>query len=241
MNLAQLILEKILVVFFKLFFSVRGRADNTPLLEKTALLYKGSGFTEIFTHIRLWDSPIPEIEKLVPHEGVIIDLGCGDGLLTNYLALSSPKRKVYGIELNQKRIKQADKGLKNTKFIAADITEKQIPKADTILLVHVLHHLTSLKDQEALLQTCYENLSPKGELVISEINTRPLVKYWFTWITDTIIVPILFENRLFNGAIFFRSTNQWKNLLKSIGFKCRSYEAHKDKPFSHSIIICQKI
>ncbi len=234
-------LEGVLVIFFKIFFSLKGKTDITPILEQTIELYKGSGFTELFTRIRLWDSPISEIEQIVSKQGIVVDLGCGDGLLVNYLSLASKKRIVYGIELNPGRIKLADKGLKNSHFLAGDITQRKVPKADIILLIHVLHHLNSFEEQEKLLSMCFQKLNPGGKLIISEIDEQPLIKYWFTWITDVVIVPVLFENKLFNMAIYYRTCQEWKILLKKIGFKTSSYKAHKGKPFSHVMIICEKL
>ena len=69
--------------------------------------------------------------------GGIIDLGSGDGLMANYLGISSKRRKVFGIELNKSRLIESDKGVKNVKFKVGDILKSKIYKVDVILLIHV--------------------------------------------------------------------------------------------------------
>jgi dolichyl-phosphate beta-glucosyltransferase len=234
-------LQVILQYFFKAFFLLVGNPDKTPDTKKAIKLYEDNGFAGLFTKIRLWDSPMEEIQKLAPKKGLVVDLGCGDGFLANYLAISNPQTKIIGIELNESRIKNADKGLKNTNFIAGSILEKKIPAADAILLIHVMHHLPSHKDQEILLKQCATKLKKGGELIVAEITNKPFLKYIFTYFTDAVLVPILFEKRVLNKDVFYRSTSQWIDLLSSLGFKAKIISTHnRSKPFSHVLISATK-
>jgi ubiquinone/menaquinone biosynthesis C-methylase UbiE len=204
-------------------------------------LYENNGFASLFTKIRLWDSPMEEIAKLAPKKGLIIDLGCGDGFLANYLAISNPKSKIIGIEVNESRIKNAQRGLKNTHFISGSILEKKISNADAILLIHVMHHLPSYQDQEIILRQCYKKLKSGGKLIVAEITDKPVLKYMFTYFTDAVLVPILFEKRLFNKEVFYRNSGEWQELLSSIGFRAEVIKNHNsDKPFSHVLISAEK-
>ncbi|SRR5258708_958675 len=226
-------LEKIISVFFKIYFLVNPAEKNSENLDKALDLYKGKGFVELFSEIRTWDAPFESIESKVPIQGVIVDLGSGDGLLGNYLAIASPKRHVFGIELNKERVKNSYKGFKNTKFLYGNILKADIPKADCILLVHVLHHLNSFDEQEKLIEKCKTKLRKGGKLLIVEISEQPFSKYMFTKFTDMVIVPILFENRIFNPNINFRKISDWRKLLKNFGFNVKVSYPHKGKPFSH--------
>lgn len=201
-------------------------------------LYRGLGWTTVFSHIRLWDAPYKELEKKVPKKGKILDLGCGEGFFANYLALTSPARQVSGIDKDKARVRHADRGLANTKFINGDITKKEVPEADTVLLVHVLHHLSSYKEQEELLRKCRVKLKRNGKMVIVEIEPKPSLKYLVTWLTDHFLVPWIFERRLYS-PVFFRKKREWTRLLRKSGFSCKVIPAESGKPFTHAIFICE--
>ncbi|QQG43477.1 MAG: class I SAM-dependent methyltransferase [Candidatus Daviesbacteria bacterium] len=232
--------ETVITIFFKVLFLIHGRPEENGKLAKVTSLYKSGGFSELFTSIRLWDAPYEEIAALVPSKGVIADLGCGDGLMVNLLALEEPTRQLIGVEINKDRLKLAKKGLANTKFIYGSADRVKIPKADGILMIHLLHHLTSRDQQIEILKSSYQALKPGGKLIIAEIGKKPFLKYLFTWFTDVVIVPILFEKRLYNKEIFYRTQQEWQTLLKKIGFKVSSKPVSPGKPFSHIILACQK-
>lgn len=207
--------------------------------EKTIDLYKDFGWKKVFARIRFWDAPFIEIEKLVPKTGVIVDLGCGEGLFANYLALSSPRREIYGIEIDKRRITQANRSLPNTNFLYGDITKINIPLADTIILFHVLHHLKSFKEQEELLKKCVQKLKRSGKLIIAEVEPGFDVKYVIAYLTDHFLVPWIFNHRFYD-PIFFRKKDDWQELLIDLGFKIKVLNASRNKPFPHVIFVCNK-
>lgn len=235
------ILEFSLSIFFGILFFVEKRTKYTADIEQVFQLYKKKGeFSGLFAKIRIWDAPLEGTERLVVNKGTVVDLGCGDGLFANYLVLSDKRRKVFGMELNPSRVKEAEKGLKNVEFRQGDILKDNFPKADTILLVHVLHHLSSYQQQAELVLKCKNKLKRDGKLIIVEIKKRPVPKFLLTWLVDVFIFPILFEGRLFNFHVFYRSEREWKDFLEDAGFSVEAKEACKGKPFSHFILSCKK-
>ena len=87
--------------------------------------------TKVYFKLRSLIVPFEIIEKYVPKEGIVVDLGCGFGSFTNFLAIQSTNRKVIGIDLNEKRILLANKifgHLSNLNFICSNITDTKIPK-----------------------------------------------------------------------------------------------------------------
>ncbi|QQS38618.1 class I SAM-dependent methyltransferase [Candidatus Woesebacteria bacterium] len=237
------IVKSLLIIFvkafFKIYFFIFGKPKYGNLFKQTLELYNGAGFIEIFSLIRMWDAPFEEINKLVPKSGRIIDLGCGDGILTNYLALSSKNRKLVGIEINKNRLKDANKGVENTKFEKGDIVSGKYPKADCIILSHVLHHLPNRKSQEKVVKETFAKLNTNGKLIIVEIIERPVLKSIFTWLTDAFIVPILFEKKLYDFNFHYRREKEWDELLCGNGYSISKTYPHSKKPFSHIIYLCQ--
>ena len=156
-----------------------------------------------------------------------------------HIVTYSKKRKIFGVELDKNRIKHTNKGLSNTHFILGDINKVNIPKADVIVLMHVLHHLDYFKQQQELLRVCWSKLRKKGKLIIIEVEPRASLKYLTSVLVDHFLVAWLFERKLYS-AIYFRKKNDWKKLLDKIGFKTNSYVADKNMPFSHIIFECSK-
>lgn len=238
MRLIKQFLISLIEVFFKAYFTVFGYPKMCKDLSNAIDLYKGQGFSSLFKLIRVWDAPYEEIESIVPRRGQIIDLGSGDGLMANYLGLSSKSRKVFGIELNKSRLVESNKGLKNVKFKVGDILKSKIYKVDSILLIHVFHHLPNKEAQIKMLEACKKNLNKNGKLIVAEIIQKPFLKYIFTYLTDTLILPIVFNNKLIDANINYRSDSEWKKLFKSYGFKVKTTYPHKGMPFSHVLYEC---
>jgi 2-polyprenyl-3-methyl-5-hydroxy-6-metoxy-1,4-benzoquinol methylase len=187
--------------------------------KKIIELYSTTPYTRNFVKFRFWFGPVLEIDKLTPTKGLILDIGSGEGILANYLALSSTKRKIIGIELNKSRIKEASKGLKNIKFINGSALTTKLPKADAIVVSHVFHHLGTRKRQEDLIEKIYQTLKPKGKLIIGEVDREFSLRYLFGYIVDIILVPIFFEKKFLDLKIFHRGKREWKKLLEDKGFK----------------------
>ena len=238
MKLIKQLLILLVEVFFKIYFFIFGKPKISKDLNSTISLYQGKGFSSLFKLIRVWDAPYEEIERLVPRKGKIIDLGSGDGLMANYLGISSSKREVFGIELNKQRLVESNKGVKNVKFKVGDILKSKIYRVDAILLIHVLHHLPSYKSQEKILEACKKNLNKNGKLIIAEIIQKPFLKYLFTYITDVLILPIVFNNKLVDNQIFYRSDSNWRKIFKEYGFKVETTYPHCGRPFSHVLYEC---
>jgi 2-polyprenyl-3-methyl-5-hydroxy-6-metoxy-1,4-benzoquinol methylase len=241
MKLVTSLMQLAVRTFFKVLFLFSREEKHSLALEKTVELYRGEGFGELFSKIRAWDAPYGPIDKLISPRAKVLDLGCGDGLLANFLAISAKGRRVYGIELSADRVVKANKKIKNTNFKKGDILKTKIDGSyDVITLIHVLHHLPSKVDQERLLQKISNSLKKNKELIILEIDTKPLLKYFFTWLTDVVTVPILFEKRLFNFEIYYRKKSDWVSLLRKLGFSVKARPLHKGMPFSHILIHAKK-
>lgn len=207
------------------------------IINETINLYSDTGWKSLFTKWKFWEEPYEELEKLIPDHGKIIDLGCGEGILANFLALSSNKRKVLGFEIDKTRLFVANRNIPNTQFKQADITKLTIPSCDVITLFHVLHHLDSYEEQEEVLKSCFKALKKNGKLLIVDVEIKPSIKYWTCWLADHFLVPWVFEKRFYTPA-FFRTSKNWKKFLNKIGFYCEIIPAEAGRPFSNVILKC---
>lgn len=188
----------------------------------------------LYARLRWRLCPFEEIERHVPKEGTIIDIGCGYGLLANLLALKSSKRDVTGVDLSVGRIRVAQKTTDNRKklqFKLMNALDLQLGKCSTVVMSDFLHHL-DCKVQEELLARCYQKLPPGGLLIIEEVDNRPLWKYWFAIMSDKILNV--------GEQQFFRNHRDFQELLERIGFLVRTKKVNKGIPLSDILFICKK-
>ena len=180
--------------------------------------------------------PLSEIESQVSKCGLVLDIGCGFGLASLYFAISSPNRKVIGLDINQKRIKvakQACQSINNLTFKIDDLASHQHQTIDTITIIDVLHHLSQLQ-KEKLINQCYCLLSPRGKLIIKDINTKPYVFYLWNYVHDLIF------NSYLGSTLDFLNTKQMINLLNKNHFQIVDSYPLKRGPYPHYLYVCQK-
>ncbi len=125
--------------------------------------FDGDKYKKASSHQKEWANKI--LEELNFHGNeTILDLGCGDGTITNQLAEMVPDGKVIGIDASEGMIKIAlqDKQLQNVHFDLKDINEiNYINEFDFIFSNATLHWI---KDHGKLLKSIYPALKNNGEL-----------------------------------------------------------------------------
>src|SRR3989338_2890028 len=91
--------------------------------------YRKSTKRLVMTILKRIFFPFSEMDAIIPKSGVIIDLGCAEGIFTRYLALASPGRICYGIDLDGIRMRfGADQRFPaQIKLIQGDVLTAQFP------------------------------------------------------------------------------------------------------------------
>jgi trans-aconitate methyltransferase len=195
-------------------------------------LYSGMGWSSVFCKLRYWHSNVPGIEAHIPAEGTIIDLGCGHGVLANYLALRSPRRRVIGYDLSEHRIAVASSlRLPNAEFHCQNLFDSPPVPAAAIIVADVLHHLESFDAGDQLLALLCERLGPDTLLVVKEIGQQPWHKFLFTRPVDALF---------YKGRVHFRSPRQFERLFDHLGLDARYVPLHAWRPLSHMMYLCRR-
>ncbi len=125
--------------------------------------FDGEKYKKASSHQKEWANKILSELHFKGNE-IIIDLGCGDGTITNQLAEMVPRGKVIGIDASEGMIKTArkDKKQKNVYFEQKDINEiDYIEEFDFIFSNATLHWI---KDHVKLLRNLYKSLKNNGAL-----------------------------------------------------------------------------
>ena len=195
-------------------------------------LYAGWGWTSVFCRLRYWHSNVAGIEAHIPIEGTIVDLGCGHGVLANYLALRSTRRRVVGFDLSEHRIAVARSiGLPNAEFHCQNLFDAGRIPCRAIIVADVLHHLRSYEEGDELLARCCERLPADGLLVVKEIAQKPCWKYLFTRPLDFLF---------YRGKVHFRAPEQFAALFGRLGVEAQLVPLHAWRPLSHVMYLCRK-
>ena len=91
-------------------------------------------------------------QKLLPANN-ILDAGCGNGRLVNWLRQNKFTGKYLGIDISSKLIKIAKKNFPKEKFEIADLRNfQQAKQFDTIFSIATLHHITNPSEQKQVLK-----------------------------------------------------------------------------------------
>lgn len=113
---------------------------------------------------------LPELLKLLKNvEQPILDVGCGNGAIANYLI--SIGHTVYGIDASESGIKQANK-INPNHFFVQNIDSKELPNDlknipfKTIISTEVIEHLYDPKGYIAFCKNILEQ-NGGGHLIIS--------------------------------------------------------------------------
>ena len=208
---------------------------NHKLPDYLRNIYSNLTYRELaYINIRWRLCPYEKIEALIPQEGLIIDIGCGYGLLSNLIALKSYKRNVIGIDSSETRIMTAQKTVnkrKNIEFIKQDITAFGFPSCDAVVMSDVFHHLPP-DIQDNLIKNIYENLKNNGILIIQDVDTTPYWKFYFTYMSDFL--------QHTKEKLFYQPAKGIEDKINRIGFQVEIIEAHKGYPVADVIFVCRK-
>jgi len=172
-------------------------------------------------------------------ENDLLILGCGFGLFDLLAGLKWPNKRIYGVDLSEKRIDLARTaarrlGLKNNTFEVQDLSEKglHLGAFDEILMLDVLHHLP-LDSHNRTLKSCFEILRPGGILVIKDIHRDNRPKLLFTWILDALMTK--------NEPVFYRDETSLTSELTDIGFaQVIRIRINDILPYPHIQYVCIK-
>lgn len=165
-------------------------------------IIKNNNFT-YRTHLEI-------INNYIKPPKTILDIGCGAGAITLYLA--NKGNIVTGTDISQKAISECLKSAKELninkiQFLRADFQKAKINKKfDVVILTEVIEHLP---DDHLALKSIYRFLKPNGILILSTPSIKaPLHKLGLTKKFDKEV-----------GHLRRYNLDQLKKLLKNEDFK----------------------
>lgn len=124
--------------------------------------FDGEKYKQASSHQKEWGLRLIA-ELSLKGDEKILDLGCGDGVLTKQLADIVPRGKVIGIDASEGMLKAADKlAATNLSFLLLDINNIDFKEEFDLIFSNAALHW--VKDHLKLLQKCYFALKKGGIL-----------------------------------------------------------------------------
>ena len=174
---------------------------------------------------------LPALERDLSGDGVILDLGCGQGIAARWLARRLPRATIIGVDLDEEKVEEAQGmtgGLKNLRFVRSrfdDFLPSLVPcSVRGVLLADVLSSMP-FDEQDDLLRHLSEIVEPGGRVVLLYVDTRPRIRAAANALRSYIVCRILRLTKATGDRFFYRSGSVVRSLLDSAGFEVVRDEA----------------
>jgi 2-polyprenyl-3-methyl-5-hydroxy-6-metoxy-1,4-benzoquinol methylase len=211
---------------------------------RTALgLYAHLGAaTRFHVHLRWASCPFPLVAEAIPAAGRVLEVGCGHGLFSAYLALQSRERRVHGVDLDAAKIAKARVAAHRAAALGASLSFDVAPSGavpagpwSAITIVDVLY-LLDPEGQRRLIADCAAQLAPGGVLVVKEMSLEPRWKFRWNTLQETLSVRVL---RITEGrALSFLTTDQLADAMRDAGLRvATSRPIHRGRPHPHHLVV----
>jgi 2-polyprenyl-6-hydroxyphenyl methylase/3-demethylubiquinone-9 3-methyltransferase len=159
-----------------------------------------------------------QVVQPLPHEGRLLEVGCGHGLFSNLAALSRPGLRVLGIDPAAEKVSWAQasvRGRGNVRFEHGALEDVREEGFDTIAVLDVLY-LVSREGWAGFLDGCRGRLAPGGRLLLKEVDVRPRWKFWRCVLQETLSVRLL--GITLGRELAFAGREEMVETLRQVGF-----------------------
>jgi uncharacterized protein (DUF2062 family)/SAM-dependent methyltransferase len=192
--------------------------------------------------------------------GEIADIGTGRGQLPILLIELGRASRAFGVDWDAKKIEAAQRAAAGSAgrasgasggedgeggegeeqpppldatFVAGDAREVDVPPADTVLLIDLLHYFT-IEEQDRLLRRAAAAVRPGGRILIREADTERGLRSFATLLEERIFTAIRWNR---GERVRFRPAREIAALLEEAGLRAEIRPAWERTPFSNVLVI----
>jgi SAM-dependent methyltransferase len=182
----------------------------------------------------------------------ILDLGCGQGLLTAVLMAAqaafadgawprdwpAPPTPVWirGIERRARAVRVARRAVSGGEFVAADLADAELPRADAIVLIDVLHYL-DYSTQVTLLRRVAGALEDGGVLLLRVGDAASRWPHALTHGIDFVVACVRGPGL---PRLYGRALGAWRELLNDLGFDSEPLPMSEGVPFANVLMVARQ-
>jgi len=231
------------------------------LISMAAAPYRPVGFyTWCFARGKLGGDPVFAhllASGLLSDRSRILDIGCGQGLLTSWLLAAKAcaarghwpaawrpapaAAHVRGVELMAHDVKRAERALARAveggevDFLQADMCNTEFAQSDAVVILDVLHYVP-VPAQDDVLARVRQCLSPGGVLLLRVGDAAGGLPFAISnWVDH--VVTTLRGHRL--GTLHCRPLAAWQQALQKLGFVVQTQPMSQGTPFANVLLIAR--
>lgn len=181
---------------------------------------------------------LAEVGQYVPHQGRVVEFGCGFGLFSLCFAMTRPTVALHACDLSESRIKTAKGvaaklGVSNCSFAYQDALDfiDTLPAFHCAYMFDLLHHMPP-KAVPVFLGKVWEKLEPGGTLLVKDVDNKPFLKMSFTYILDVLMTR--------GERPDYWASEDLACLLADLGGEVRVHALEDYLPFPHRLFVIAK-
>jgi 2-polyprenyl-3-methyl-5-hydroxy-6-metoxy-1,4-benzoquinol methylase len=198
----------------------------------------------VHVQVRWWSAPLAEVEAATPRQGRILEIGCGHGLLSLYLALSSGDRRVVGVDIDGDKIALARQaagrlaeGEAHVSFVAVEPGELPAGPFDAVVVCDVLY-LLGPRARATLIDDAVDHLAPDGVLLLKETARTPRWKDVLNVIQERLATKVL---RITEGTtVDFADPTRFVEQLRGRGLEADVRRIDKGYLHPHVLVTARR-
>ena len=135
------------------------------------------------------DAFIELMQRWKPVASEILEVGCGEGAVTERLKITYPNSKITAIDITP-RIGRLYRGSRcDVEFIQTDVRDvakKKPEHYDFVVLSDVLHHVP-IESRQGLLDSIRALLAPKGSFIFKDWQRNHAPIHWLCYASDRFL------------------------------------------------------
>lgn len=190
---------------------------------------------------------------VLPDNGTLLDLGCGQGLLLSLLKAAREQYQarswppdwpappqylaLHGIEMSERRVRAARRALGGAAQVdAGDLRELDLPSCSVCAMLDVLFYLDEA-EQQRLLDKAAAALEPGGLLLLRDTDAGGGFAFQVSKWSERIACALRGQ---FGQALHFRGALQWLAELAERGFTVEAEPMSAGTPFAAVLYVARK-
>jgi uncharacterized protein (DUF2062 family)/trans-aconitate methyltransferase len=188
-----------------------------------------------------WKLRLDKVFELLAAEnlgsGTVVDLGCGYGITLCFAACDDNRRRLVGCDLDTRRIAVARQalGTLNADLTAADVRHFELPTAELILILDVLHYLPAA-EQPILLKRCCSALAPNGILIFRVPDREFGLRSAISMALERLIFAC--EGNRFRPQML--PVAEYRSALQNADLQLEERRFQNHLPLSHVLFVARK-